>query len=220
MRCGKQYPNKRANAVAHCKHSTSEICDPENITTATAIKLRCGRYLTDSQVEAFLNALISKKFRNYKAVRDFLIPFLPEKEKGDASYTPMFYPLFQGCPDFVAKVKQDRNAIHACPDATTEPGLLLILRQAKHWLLCIAKFDIVSLPGHVRAALQSFEGLEVNEISQKTTYTMQHNPSSILPVLNKLLAFAYRRGLLLTEGRGFDPSNEYSVAQFLKGLGR
>ncbi len=96
--CGKQYPNKRANAVAHCKHSTSEICDPENITTATAIKLRCGRYLTDSQVEAFLNALISKKFRNYKAVRDFLIPFLPEKEKGDASYTPMFYPLFQGCP--------------------------------------------------------------------------------------------------------------------------
>ena len=214
--CGKIF-TRRDNAIAHCSNSTTQICVPDHITTATAIKLRCGRYVTDTQAKAFLTAMISKKLRNYKDVRDSLIPFLPEKEKGDDSYTPMFYPLFLGCADFVAKIKQDRTDIHTRPDARTEPVLLLILHQAKYWLLNNAKYDIVSLPGQIRAALQSFEGLEVNEISQRTTYTMQHNPSTILPVLKKLLVFAYRRGMF-TEGTGFESENEYSVARFLAGL--
>jgi hypothetical protein len=58
--CGKQFPNKRANALKHCNKSTNN-CDANHIKTTTAIKLRCGRYVTNSQVDEFLNLLISKK---------------------------------------------------------------------------------------------------------------------------------------------------------------
>ena len=201
--CGKQFPIKRSNAVAHCNKLTNN-CDAVHITTATAIKLRCGRYVTAPQVDSFLNAFIPQKLRNYYSVRDFLSAYLPEKEKGDHSYTPMFYALFQGCSDFVGKINHDHKDIHYVPDPVTECMLILILKQAKYWLLTTAKYDILSLPGQIRAALQSFEGVVVNDISQKTTYTMQHNPRSILPVLNKLLACAYRRRLF-TECTGFDP---------------
>ena len=46
--CGRQFTNKRSNAVAHCNNSTTKICDAVNIKTATAIKLRCGRFVTQS----------------------------------------------------------------------------------------------------------------------------------------------------------------------------
>ena len=211
--CGKIYPKKRSNAVAHCKNSAN-ICDPNKIQSTTAMKLQCGRYVTDSQVEAFLNAppfTTINKFLDLKTVRATLKPFLPEKEKYDDSYTSMIFPLFQGCPDFVAKIKQDFLDIHLDPDPVMEPTLLLILAQAEEWLLKYSKKYPLLLPGHVRAALQSFEGLEVNEISQKTTYTMQHDPSSILPTLKKLLAFAFRRHLFTMRG-GFDPDQDFFVA--------
>ena len=95
--CGKKF-NRRDNAVAHCNKPTNR-CEIVHITTESAIKLRCGRIVTDSQVDEFLFAFISKKLRNYKDVQDFLSVFLPDREKGDNSYTSMFYPLFQGCPD-------------------------------------------------------------------------------------------------------------------------
>ena len=217
--CGKIYPKKRSNAVAHCKTSAN-LCDPSKICSTSAIRLQCGRYVTDSQVEAFLNAppfTTTNKFLDLKTIRATLKPFLPEKEKYDDSYTTMFFALFQGCPDFVAKIKQDFLDIHMDPDPVMEPTLLLILAQAEEWLLKYSKKYPLLLPGHVRAALQSFEGLEVNEISQKTTYTMQHDPSSILPTLKKLLAFAYRRHLFTKRG-GFDPDEDFYVANFLKDL--
>ena len=216
--CGKIF-NRRDNAVVHCKNSDN-LCDASKIRSTTAIRLQCGRYVTDSQVEAFLNAppfTTTNKFLDLKTIRATLKPFLPEKEKYDDSYTTMFFALFQGCPDFVAKIKQDFLDIHMDPDPVMEPTLLLILAQAEEWLLKYSKKYPLLLPGHVRAALQSFEGLEVNEISQKTTYTMQHDPSSILPTLKKLLAFAYRRHLFTKRG-GFDPEQDFFVAIFLKDL--
>jgi hypothetical protein len=72
------------------------------------------------------------------------------------------------------------------------------------------------VPGNLRAGLQTFEGGEVNEVSQKTTYTMQHNPTSLVSEVKKLLSFAYRRGLF--SQRGFDCRNDFEVARFLKDL--
>ena len=72
------------------------------------------------------------------------------------------------------------------------------------------------VPGNLQAGLQTFEGGEVNEVNQKTTYTMQHNPSSILPELKKMLSFAYWRGMFADQK--FDAANEYSVVIFLNDL--
>jgi len=52
--CGKIYP-KKSNAVAHCKTSAN-LCNPSKICSTSAIRLQCGRYVTNSQVQAFLNA--------------------------------------------------------------------------------------------------------------------------------------------------------------------
>ena len=41
------------------------------------------------------------------------------------------------------------------------------------------------VPGNLGAALQTFKGGEVDEILHRCTYTMQHNPTSLLPELRK-----------------------------------
>jgi hypothetical protein len=45
---------------------------------------------------------------------------------------------------------------------------------------------------------------------------MQHDPTSLLPELKKLLSFAYRRGQFAS--RGFDNNDAFGVAFFLKDL--
>ncbi len=54
--------------------------------------------------------------------------------------------------------------------------------------------------GNLRAGLQIYEGTEINKMSQKSTYTMQHNPSSILAELKKLLSFANRKRMFAERG--------------------
>jgi hypothetical protein len=72
------------------------------------------------------------------------------------------------------------------------------------------------VPGHLRAALQTFEGGDVNEIKQNTTYAMQHNPSALVPITKKIFSFAFRRGMFCE--RGFDVNDDFQVAKFLKDL--
>ena len=43
---------------------------------------------------------------------------------------------------------------------------------------------------------------------------MQHDPTSLLPELKKLLSYSYRKGLFAT--RGFDENDDFAVAYFLK----
>jgi len=128
----------------------------------------------------------------------------------------MFFPLIYGCDDFEKKIKQDHSDIHSPPDSRSETTLRSILDHAEQWLLCHAKMAVLMVPPQIRAGLQSFEGIEVNDINQKTTYAMQSKPGSILPELKKLLTFAYRRGKFA--GRGFDPKKKLAVAAFLKNL--
>jgi hypothetical protein len=75
-----------------------------------------------------------------------------------------------------------------------------------------AQKNILMVPGNLRAALQTFEGGEVDEVSQRCTYTMQHDPTSLLPELKKHLSFAYRCGLFAT--KGFDERDGFAVAFF------
>ena len=99
--------------------------------------------------------------------------------------------------NFETKIRSDCNLIHSPPHPESEGLLVLLLENAKDWLLNFAKKNVLMVPGNLRAGLLSFEGGEVNDISQGTTYTMQHYPENILPDLVKLLKFSYRRNLFL-----------------------
>jgi hypothetical protein len=132
----------------------------------------------------------------------------------------MYVPLIStvgGDDGFRSKIVSDYTLIHSPPDMAGEQVLVSILGKAEEWLLHFSQKNIMMVPGHLRAALQTFEGLDVNDISQNTTYSMQHDPSSLLPVLKKFLSFAYRRGLFAVRG-GFDARNDFAIAHFLKDL--
>jgi hypothetical protein len=117
---------------------------------------------------------------------------------------------------FLERIKQDYAMIHSPPNLPGEALLLSMHELAERWLLHYCQKNILMVPGNLRAALQTFEGGEVNEVNQKMTYTMQHDPASLLPELKKMLSFAYRRGLFAD--RGFDSNNDFAIAKFLKDL--
>jgi hypothetical protein len=98
----------------------------------------------------------------------------------------MYTPLISGCGggrQFVEKIKTDFLMIHSAPSLSSEALLQRIHQQAEIWLLNFAQKNILMVPGHLRAGLQTFEGGEVDDVSQQCTFTMQHNPRSLLPEL-------------------------------------
>ena len=58
------------------------------------------------------------------------------------------------------------------------------------------------------------QGGEVDDVSQRCTYRMQHDPTSLLSELKKLLSFAYRWGLFAS--KGFNHRDDFAVAYFSK----
>jgi hypothetical protein len=129
----------------------------------------------------------------------------------------MYTPIIAGCArpqDFERKIKNDFISIHSPPSQTLESVLIKIHNQAENWLLNFAQKNILMVPGNLRAGLQNFDRGEVNDVSQGKTYTMQHDPTSLLPELKKLLSYSFRKGLFAS--RGFDEGDQFAVAYFLK----
>jgi hypothetical protein len=183
---------KKGNAIRHCQNSG---CDKAMIEKVELMKLCCGRYVSHAQVSAFFDEAprITQQF-DYCTARAALFPFLPLREKHDDTYTHMFMPLISGCGNvihFVEKIKKDFISIHSPPNPATESLLVKLHQLAEVWLLNYAQKNIKLLPGNLRAALQTFGGGEIDEVSQNWTYTMQHDPSTLLIELKNLLSFAY-----------------------------
>ena len=140
-------------------------------------------------------------------------------EKNDHTYTHMYTPLIAQCGGaalFVKKILNDFIAIHSEPSPLHELPLIRIHELAKTWLLKFAQKNILMVPGNLRAALQTFEGGEVDEVSQRCTYTMQHNPTTLLIELKKLITYAYRRGQF--HSKQFSHNDGFAIAYFLKDL--
>ena len=214
--CGQYFPRKD-NALRHCKKST---CDDLQLQKVELIRLCCCRYVSHAQVSAFFNEAprITEQF-DYDKARAVLLPLLPQREKQDDTYTHMFTPLISGCGSgrrFVVKIKTDFNSIHSPPSPSTEALLVKLHQLAEVWLLNYAQKNIKMVPGDLRAALQTFEGGEVEDVSQRCTYTMQHDPSTLLIELKKILSFAFRQGLF--DNNKFNHRDGFSIAYFLKEL--
>ena len=215
--CGQVFPRRKDNAIRHCKNVG---CDASKLQTVELIKLCCGRYVSEAQVTSFFNDVphITQQF-DYCQSRDTLLPFLPLREKQDHTYTHMYTPLITGCgggKQFIAKIKTDFVLIHSSPSPCGELLLTKIHTQAEDWLLNFAQKNILMVPGNLRAGLQTLQAGEVDDVSQGKTYRMQHDPTSLLSELNKLLSFAYRRGLFAS--KAFDHHDDFAVAYFLKDL--
>ena len=214
--CGKVFQLRKDSAIRHCQKGG---CDPTKLRQVNLTKLCCGSYVSLSQIESlFMPPHITKQF-DYVEARAALISFLPNREKGDHTYTHMFTPLISQCggaAQFVQKIEEDFAAIHTLPNPTQEPLLLPIHNEAEIWLLKYAQKNILMVPGNLRAALQTFEGGEVDDISQRTIYTMQHDPTTLLIELKKLLSFAYRRGVFFR--KPFHTNDGFAIAYFLADL--
>ena len=153
--CGQMFSIRKANAIRHCKKTG---CNPKKLVEVQLIKLCCGRYVTQAQIDSqFTNSPrrhIKVQF-NYVATRGILLPFLPLREKHDHTYTHMYTPLIAGCgyqpAGFHSKIKADFHSIHSPP---IESLLLKIHEHAENWLLNFAPKNILMVPGHLRAGLQ------------------------------------------------------------------
>jgi hypothetical protein len=103
-------------------------------------------------------------------------------------YTPIIAQC-GGAAQFVTKIKNDYTAIHSDPNPPEESVLIDIHEHAETWLLKFAQKNILMVPGNLRAALQTFEGDDVEDISQRCTYTMQHDPTTLLSDLREYHPF-------------------------------
>ena len=186
--CGKVFQLRKDNALRHCRKMN---CDPSKVQTVEFIKLHTGQYVSRAQITSFFNDIprITHQF-DYCQTRATLVPFLPQWEKYDHTYTHMYTPLIIGCgggDQFVLKIKQGFVSIHSPPSQCVESVLIKIHKQAEIWLLNFAQKNILMVPGNLRAGLQTLKGCEVDEVSQHQTYTMQHDPRRLLPELKKTL---------------------------------
>jgi hypothetical protein len=127
--------------------------------------------VTHSQIDTFFNkstAHITKQF-DYSTARNILEPLLVEAEKKETTYTHMYLPLIAGCnydsATFLEKIKNDHDFIHSSPKGASERLLLVIHEKVESWIH-YSTSNILMVPGNLRAALQTFEGGEVNKVSK------------------------------------------------------
>jgi hypothetical protein len=104
--CGQSFI-KKSNAIRHCQRLA---CDVSKLKTVELLKLCCGRFVTQAQVDTlFTNTQphTTQQF-NYSEARAVLLPFLPQREKQDHTYTHMYVPLISGCGGAIGLQKKSK----------------------------------------------------------------------------------------------------------------
>jgi len=218
--CGHTFVTHRCHAVRHVKAKHNG--DETKIIKEPVHRLWCGRFISDKEIADFFHEpdICDTKGADYSVSWKVIKPLMREIEKRDDTYVPLYYALIAKCEEaktsFLDKIRNDFALIHQ-PPRSDETQLTKIHEVAAKWLGERCEKDILRTPANLRAAVQTFEGNEVNEVKQRTVYAMQHQPVRIMSDLLKLLTYAYRQrrfGL----ASGFDVTNDFSVAKFLKDL--
>jgi hypothetical protein len=111
--CGVHFTSMRS-ALRHCRTAG---CNSVNLKPTKTIKLCCGRYVTDLQLDKFFNDKQEKQW-DYTSARQILEAILREDEKSQHTYTHMYFPLIQSCGEsenFLQKIRKDSQLIHDAP---------------------------------------------------------------------------------------------------------
>jgi hypothetical protein len=85
--CGVHFTSMRS-ALRHCRTAG---CNSVNLKPTKTIKLCCGRYVTDLQLDKFFNDKQEKQW-DYTSARQILEAILREDEKSQHTYTHMYFP--------------------------------------------------------------------------------------------------------------------------------
>lgn len=107
---------------------------------------------------------------------EILSEFVREDETPNA-YVSMFHSLVSGGNFGVQMATLVEN--WSRPVSVEEASLSVLLRVANLWLNDYARLHINLIPADLRSALVSFDGQEVGEVSQNTTFTITQSPGFV-----------------------------------------
>ena len=193
-------------------------CVASKLQKVDLIKLCCGSYVSQVQVTTLFETPphIKQQF-DYREARAALLPFLPSREINDHTYTHIYISCnVVAQHNLLRKLKNDFNAIHSPPIPSHKSPLIHFHGLAEDWVLQFARKNVLMLPGQLRGSLQTFEGGEVDDVSQHMTHTVQHDSTTLLVELKKLLLFAYQRGSFI--GKQINHHDGCAIAYLLKDL--
>lgn len=200
--------SRRENLNRHCDRNGCNKLLIRNSSRLT--KLGDGKLVTPASIRRQqLNQ--KSKTDDYKSTREKLVPFIRSDESVDG-FVPIFHPIVSKYSNFENAIRSSVQAM-AQPNEDAEPVLSLVLVSAKRWIMESAKFDTSMVHGNYRAALQVFEGQDVNEVQQNYVYNFRHKPSVLLEEVKSLLCFVYRRRPILFED--FETEDDYFVPRIL-----
>jgi hypothetical protein len=160
MHVWSKFPFEKGSAIRHCRRLG---CDPAKLQTIELFKLRCGRYVSQSQVTKLFED------RDYLASQSNSIIVMQEplfcpsclNLKNRPYLHSHVHPSISGCggsQKFIEKIKTDFVMIHSAPNPSIQLLLINIHKHAENWLLNFAQKNILMVPGNLRASLQTFEG--------------------------------------------------------------
>ena len=124
---------------------------------------------------------------------------LVRNEECPSDYVPLFHRLAPtGGGSFQASIHH-LLSLSVPPSPQEDTTLCSILQTAEYWLINHASLHCNMVPGNLRAALLVFEGQEVADVVQNSTFTMRQNTDTLVPSLRGLLAFCFRHPSLNLE---------------------
>jgi hypothetical protein len=180
--CGEAYFNKDS-LRSHCRRKK---CNYDSAQNVHVYSTKCGRVVGPDKITPSHNIDDPTDMLPEKAIH-FLEKFVPPDEKLDV-YLPHFIPFVNRYNDPVEEVGK---LLDYTTDVPNDEILALLLKSGKSWLCDRARFYCGIVPGNLRAALMVFEGNDVCDVAQNTTFHFSRKESTMVPELLSLLRFLW-----------------------------
>lgn len=212
--CGQRFANPKL-FNRHWKRKNS--CREEYATRSILYRTVCHRLVLPFEVNPRESALEDDGTAAAK-LTTALDGLLPAHETA-STYDAILFPLFRCTPNFRDGMK---SLVRLWKEPPIDPSLIKLQQAAEEWI-GLVKLHIDRCYSDHRAALMTFAGTTVDDVSVRETFTWRYTDhSKLLTELSQLLAFAWnhRSGILSeTKGRAIShPPTWRSVVLALRTL--
>ena len=170
-----------------------------------------------------------KKAFDYSMVESVLEDYMRDDENV-GTYVSHLSPIFESLPQTgEASLKESFDAemkklvsCKDCPALESEEDLLSVLENSLVWLRKRARHDVGRISGQVRAGIMTFDGDDVNEVSQNTTFNFRRQESRLAPELKGFVTYIFRHqspiGNKIREEARNGNLDEYSIPRLFADL--
>jgi hypothetical protein len=152
------------------------------------VKIICNRvveYLPQEKVVIQASVLLS-----YSDMTLIIKPFVRHDENAE-KYVNIFSQIIRSTGNqFASKLRQ--NIVQYGELEATELQLTKLVQIADVRLTQYARLEVAEVPANLRASLMLYEGVEVNQVAQNTTFSMRDNINVLSQELKKMLCFLWR----------------------------